>query len=330
MQNRPEKNRSHKMKPEEKETLSKKINTGFGELEAIETEEQDSVDENGNIIKIQIQKQIQIPYYKPNCIPLILRKNVSRINKFLGTSDVEVIMDQQDNIKKFGNKINEKALSGGSIFTKHTDTRIEMTDEELRVVNLKDPNQKAMLGVMDIKPDISADRVLINDNYQYAKSGLGITDSFQGKYDASATSGVSKQYSINQAAGRLESKRTMKNDAYAKLYKMMFQFWIAYADQKIPFQSIGQNGEIEFDFFDRYAFLNKDEAGEYYWNDEFIFETDPTSTIMTNREAMWSQMDYKLQSGAFGTLGDPRTNLRYWKYMEENSYPNAGKIKKDF
>jgi len=318
------------MKPQYTEKLGKKINTGFGELSAFELEEETILDELGNEIKIETEKQVEIPYYKPNCMPIVLRKNVSRINRFLGTSDVEVIIDQQDNIKKFGNKINEKVLGGGSIFTKHPDTRIEMTDEELRVVNVKDPNQKAMLSVMDIKPDVSVDRVLINDNYQYAKSGLGITDSFQGKYDASATSGVSKQYAINQAAGRLESKRTMKNDAYSKLYEMMFKFWLAYADQKIPFQSVGQNGEAEFDFFDRYSFLEKDEAGEYYWNDEFIFETDPTSTIMTNREAMWSQMDFKLQSGAFGTLGDPRTNLKYWKYMEENNYPNAGKIKKDF
>ena len=46
---------------------------------------------------------------------------------------------------------------------------------------------------------------------------------YQGKYDASATSGTAKQYSINQAAGRLESKRTMKNNAYSALFKMIFQ-----------------------------------------------------------------------------------------------------------
>ena len=51
---------------------------------------------------------------------------------------------------------------------------------------------------------------------------------------------------------------------------------------------------------------------------------------MSNREAMWQQIDFKLQSGAFGTLADPNTNLRYWKYMEKNGYPNAGEIKKDF
>jgi hypothetical protein len=67
-----------------------------------------------------------------------------------------------------------------------------------------------------------------------------------------------------------------------------------------------------------------DAAGEFYWNDEFIFETDPTSTLMANREAMWNQTDLKLQSQAFGPLGDLNTLKTYWTFMKANGYPNAG------
>ena len=73
-----------------------------------------------------------------------------------------------------------------------------------------------------------------------------------------------------------------------------------------------------------------DAAGEYYWNDEFIFETDPTSTIMMNREAMWAQADFKLQSGAFGPLAEPSTLLHYWTFMEQNDYPNASEMRQHF
>ena len=76
-------------------------------------------------------------------------------------------------------------------------------------------------------------------------------------------------------------------------------------------------------------FLKKDSAGEYYWNDEFKFDVDPTSTIMTNREAMWQQIDLKLQSGAFGAVGDLQTSLLYWTLMEKNGYPNAKTVKDD-
>ena len=48
---------------------------------------------------------------------------------------------------------------------------------------------------------------------------------------------------------------------------------------------------------------------------------------MMNREAMWSQIDLKLQSGAFGPVGDLQTSLLYWQLMEKASYPGAGDIK---
>ena len=168
------------------------------------------------------------------------------------------------------------------------------------------------------------------DNYEAARSTLGITDAFQGKYDPSATSGVAKQYAVNQSAGRLESKRVMKHDAYAKLYEMMFKFLLAYSDQKVPYSYQDKDGEYLFSHFDRYQFLRQDAAGEFYWDDEFIFETDPTSTITMNREALWQQADFKLQSGAFGPLQDPKTLYRYWTYMERNNYPNAAEMKKQF
>jgi len=49
---------------------------------------------------------------------------------------------------------------------------------------------------------------------------------------------------------------------------------------------------------------------------------------MANREAMWQQADLKLQSGAFGQLGDLETNYMYWSFMEKSNYPNAGEIKR--
>ena len=44
---------------------------------------------------------------------------------------------------------------------------------------------------------------------------------------------------------------------------------------------------------------------------------------------MWNQADLKLQSGAFGQLGDLETNYLYWLEQERNGYPNAGEIKKN-
>ena len=224
----------------------------------------------------------------------------------------------------------EKILKGGSIVTLPHNSKITTTDEELKVVRVKNASDKALIDVLNMQADITMDRIMLETNYDWAKSTLGITDAYQGKYDSSATSGTAKQYSINQAAGRLESKRVMKNTAYAKLYEMMFKFMLAYADQPIPLSKRNADGKYEFTHFDRYKFLKKDAAGEFYWNDEFIFETDPTSTIMMNREAMWQQIDLKYQAGAFGQIGEPETLLAYWTFMAENDYPNAEHMRSIF
>lgn len=265
----------------------------------------------------------KIPYYKPCEYPVILRRNITKEDKLLGGSDVAVVMDQQDTISKLGSKLNEKLLKGGSYVTLPRDVDVETTDKELKIIRLNDPAQKQMIDVLTIQADVRADLNYLETNYQWMKSVLGITDSFQGKYDASAISGTAKQYSINQAAGRLESKRTLKNEAYASLYRMMFKFWLAYADQNTSIQYTDTDGADVFDHLNRHDFLKMDASGEFYWNDEFIFETDPTSTLMMNREALWQQADMALQSGAFGQLGDLETSRLYWQVQEANGKPGA-------
>lgn len=282
--------------------------------------------QTGKTVQFEAEEVVAVDYYKPGCFPIILRKNVSKVNSLLGYSDVAVIEDQQDLIKKIGSKAAEKTLKGGSIVTLPRNAKIETTDKELKITRLDSPDQKAMIDILNMQVNINQDLTMINKAYDDARSTLGITDSYQGKYDPSATSGVSKQYAINQAAGRLESKRVMKSDAYAKLYEMIFKFWLAYADDPLPISGVGINGEQTYNVMDKRDFLKKDAAGQYYWNDEFMFETDPTSTLMANREAMWSQIDMKLQSGAFGQLGTLETMRLYWSLMEKNHYPNAGDV----
>ena len=278
---------------------------------------------------IQQEKEVELEYYKPSKLPIILRKNISRDRHLLGFSDVSVIADQQDTIKKLGSQINEKLLMAGSYITLPTGKGVETTDEQYKVIRIDNPNQKALVGVVNTQADCTQDRICLEENYQWAKSSLGITDSFQGKYDSSALSGTAKQYSINQAAGRLESKRVLKNEAYADLYEMMFKFALAYADQPIPVLTTDTSGELVYSHFDKKDFVKMDASATPYWNDEFIFETDPTSTLMVNREAMWNQADLKLQSGAFGQIGDLKTARLYWLEQEKNSYPHAGEIRKE-
>ena len=308
-------------------TFSRNIDP-FTEEEAPQMDEngQPVMDEMGQpVMEIRKVKR-KIPYYKPNIYPVVLRKNITQNDKLLGGSDVAVIIDQQDTVKKLGSKINEKLLKGGSFVTLPAGIDVEKTDKELKILRVRNAADKSLIDVINVQPNVQNDLSYEETNYNWAKSALGITDSFQGKFSSSEVSGTARQYAINQAAGRLESKRTLKNEAFAKLYEYMFKFWLAYSDQSSAIISTDSNGTANYDEIDRHEFLKIDSAGEFYWDDEFLFETDPTSTLMQNREALWNQTDLKLQSGAFGPVGDLETARAYWTIQKANGYPNAAII----
>lgn len=308
-------------------TFSRNIDP-FTEEEAPQMDEngQPVMDEMGQLVMEMRKVKRKIPYYKPNIYPVVLRKNITQNDRLLGGSDVAVIIDQQDTVKKLGSKINEKLLKGGSFVTLPTGIDVEKTDKELKILRVRNAADKSLIDVINVQPNVQNDLSYEETNYNWAKSALGITDSFQGKFSSSEVSGTARQYAINQAAGRLESKRTLKNEAFAKLYEYMFKFWLAYSDQSSAIISTDSNGAANYDEIDRHEFLKIDSAGEFYWDDEFLFETDPTSTLMQNREALWNQTDLKLQSGAFGPVGDLETARAYWTIQKANGYPNAAII----
>lgn len=266
----------------------------------------------------------EIPAYKPKGFPLILRVNVGSESRFLGVSDVDIIADQQQAINKYGTKIQEKLLKGGSYVTLPDGVDIDKSDSELKILRLRDPSQKSLIDVINVQPNVSNDQNMLELNYQWMKSTIGITDAFQGKYDSSAVSGSAKQFSANQSAGRLQSKREMKNAAYARLYRMMFEFLLAYADEPYPVTETDTDGEQQFGHFDRYEFLKRDAAGELYWNDEFIFEVDPASNLASNRERLWDMIDVKYQAGGFGPITEMESQYLLWTLLKETNFPYAG------
>ena len=285
--------------------------------------------ESGEVIMMPGEMQAnEIPAYKPHGFPIVERINIAASDKFLGVSDVDIIADQQQAINKYGTKIQEKLLKGGSWVVLPEGVNVELNDDELKILRVDNPSQKAMIDVINVQPNVQNDQNMLEMNYNWAKSTLGITDAFQGKYDSSATSGSAKQFSANQSAGRLQSKREMKNNAYAKLYRMMFEFLLAYADEPYPMTETDTDGEQQFGHFDRMEFLKRDAAGELYWNDEFIIDVDPASNLASNRERLWDMVDVKYQAGGFGNIAEPASQYRLWTFLKETGFPYAATMQK--
>ena len=282
------------------------------------------LDEMGLPIVEVVMVPTRIPYYKPNIFPVIMQKNVSVYGKFLGDSDLDKIKDQQNTINRIETKIIDKLLASGSYITLPDEASIKVDTDDMKVIRPGSAANASLIGVYDLQGNIAPDMQYLNEVYEEARQIIGITDSFQGRHDATATSGKAKEFAAAQAAGRLESKHTMKNAAYAALFEAMFKFKLAYADEPRPVVSDDVHGNKEYKEFNRYDFLEQDAAGEWHWNDQFLFSCDTSAPLAANREAMWQETRMNLQTGAFGDPTNIKTLILFWTKMEQLHYPGAG------
>lgn len=281
------------------------------------------------VIEVEMEPT-RIPLYRPNIYPVIIQKNVSVHGRFLGGSDLDSIRDQQNTINQLSAKVIDKLKCSGSYITLPEDASVEYSTKDMKMIRLRSQADISMIGVHNLEGNISQDLAYTEHVYEEARQVIGITDSFQGRKDTTATSGKAKEFSAAQSAGRLESKRVMKNAAYAKLFEAIFKFKLAYADEPRPVVSKDINGNSRYEEFNRYDFLEQDEAGEWYWNDQFLFSCDTTAPLASNREAMWQETRMNLESGAFGDPTATETLYLFWTKMEALHYPEAGHTKKFF
>ncbi len=313
---------------QEYEEVMLPIKVRDGEIPGMVQKQVEGIGPDGLPVTETVTEPTRIPLYKPDIYPIVMQKNVSVYGSFLGDSDIDKVEDQQNTINRIEKTIIDKLLSSGSYMTLPEDASIKVDEDDMKTIRLKDAADKQMIDVYDMEGAISQDVAYLAQVYEESRQIIGITDSFQGRADTTATSGKAKEFAAAQTAGRLESKRTMKNAAYAALFEAMFKFRLAYTDEPFPVRREDVNGNVIYEEFNRYDFLEKDEAGEWYWNDAFLFSCDASATLASNREAMWQETRLNLTSGAFGDPTSLDTLILFWAKMEQLHYPLAGETKR--
>ncbi len=268
--------------------------------------------------------EVEVPFYELNQFPIAIRNNISEIDSFLGGSDAGVIKDQQRDANILGTKIREKILKPGSVVFMSDGLDYKPSDEEMQVVKKKKTTDS--LAVTNLQGNIQYDMQYKENEYQIARQTLGISDSYQGRSDPTATSGKAKEFAANQTAGRLASKRIMKNACYADLFELMFKFELAYTDEPRTYRGKNEQGQDEYKEFNKQNFLELDAADEYYYNDRYIFSTDASSTLSTNRQAMWQEIRNQFSSGAYGPTQDIQSLIDYWTDLDLQHYPGAKRM----
>lgn len=301
---------------EEYEELWDPLQTAHGKVIPGQREE---IGEDGTIT----YQPTKIPYYKPSVYPLVLQRNVSVFGQLLGDSDVDKIKDAQNTTNRLEKKIIDRLVKAGTRVIMPATARHKIDEEDQAVWFFDNVSDAALIKDINFTGNLEYEMTYLAQVYEEARQAIGITRSFQGQEDSSAKSGVAKQFSAAQAAGRLESKRTMKHAAYADLFRLIFQFRLAYADEPRPVVSQDSKGNRTYDAFDRYDFLEQDANGDWYWNDQFLFSTDTSAALANNRERMWEETISLFSAGCFGDPTRTETLVALWTKLELLHYPGA-------
>lgn len=277
-----------------------------------------------------VMNPTKLPYFSPNVYPVFLQKNVSVFGKLLGDSDVDKITDQQNTINRMETKIIDRIVKAGTRITlpDRADFKVDPEDgEKWYIGNAAD---KQLIDVVQFDGNLTWEMQYLATVYEEARQALGITDSFQGRRDKTAESGVAKQFAAAQSAGRLESKRVMKEAAFAELFRRIVMLKVAYADEPRPVVAEDNRGEAQYEEFNRYDFYEQDEKGQWHCildDDRFLFSCDTATPLANNREAMWRDTTQMFQMGAFGDPSSLDTLLLYWTKLDLLHYPGAGDTK---
>lgn len=269
--------------------------------------------------------EVAVAYYRPQRFPVVIRKNISRGDSWLGQSDCEVIRPQQQAINKLESRIQQKLLRSGVTPVMPEDARVAPDNSVFgQVIRLGPGESTAQYGVIDTTPDVSQEILQSDRLYQQARRIVGISDSYLGMEDRTATSGYAKRLQIEQAAGRLQSKRRMKEAAYADIDRLMFELTLAFADEVRSTPYLDACGRRREAAFDRYDFLMYDKvSGEYRFDDGFLFAADKNGGVEAQRDLLWQKNLENLQAGTLGDPTSPVTLLRYWQAQERAHYPHA-------
>jgi len=278
-----------------------------------------AVDQEEDIVEERVLNPGEpIPYYSPKKYPIAVRINTPKSFSVGGQSDVDIIRDQADSIKKLISKAMQKTIRAGSVLKMPRTLKYDITSDDNQVLRGEVHELNAVHAIA-LQPDISQDLALAENQYVTIQSTLGINDSWQGKHDASAKSGVAKHKQIQQAAGRLSSKILNKHDFYRQLYEIMFEFKLAFYDEIQPYLTRNDTGEDDWGDFDNHEFLYRDKHDKWAYNTDFLITADAGQGIPSDK--MWLFEQVNMQAGA--QLIDL---IQYWTILEQLHFPHASMI----
>lgn len=270
-------------------------------------------------------KRYRVREFSPSDFPIVLRKNISHEGELYGRSDADVLRPTQQAINKLESRIMQKLMRSAVTPIMPEGASVTLSNAIFgQVIKIKNGESADSYGTVDTTPDIAQDIEEAERLYDQAKRLIGISDAYQGIDYNKTESGYAKELRINQAEGRLESKRRMKIAAYRRLYRIILEHYICFSPEVRHLSYKDGFGQVRECDFDVRRFLRYDPAAdEFYVSDELIIGGEDDAFSEYRREALWERNLKNLESGTLGDKEKTETLLRYWQFQERARYPGA-------
>ncbi len=271
-------------------------------------------DEDGNLLGYET---VKVRCHTPSYFPFVPWYNIPREKSARGLADPYIIFDQQEGIKKLLSGEEKKQIDGTTKILARQGTGIagKITNAMLQVVETPDP--QADVRVIDMKTPDNALKDLYYIYVQAAKDALGVTEASQGRTDrGKELSGRALEILAANTQGRLGVKQDEKDIAYTELYRMWYDFLLAFADHRMPYRTDGQYNKPVYGYWDKSKLIKQDDAGEWYYPEFDIYVQAETALPKDKRFIL----DLANQAG------QRIDNVEYWMLMESIGVPNASAI----
>lgn len=293
------------------------------EVEEVDIQEQ-QIDTMGQSVigpdgqPLMQQNTVSVQCHVPKSFPFVIWYNIPKEKSFYAKSDVEIISDQQETIKKLLSIEEEKQIKGTTkIFCrKGSGLKDKLTDSVSQVLETDDPVNDVV--AKDLKTPDGSLKDLFLILKESAKEVLGVTDAYQGQLDNKQLSGRAIQQLSQNTQARVSVKSKEKEIAFIELYRILYDFLLAFYDEKVPYRLEGADNKPKFGYFDKGLLVKKDAAGEYYYPDFDIYISSDAGITRDKNQLLQSSIDLAVK----GIL-DP---VELWTILEYLGYPNASAI----